>query len=470
MKPSIEQIHYGDDRNNHLKDICNASEVNDNKSNQNNDNNVMLDEFGRIKSDIPKKTRWPPCFDTNGSAFILDTRSGMFYESVSDFFYDPKSKLYYGNKQGTYFQYDPVKRSFHEITSNSNTETIDTINTNVTTTATGHVSESSNTLSATQPMELKKPSIKINLKIQTLPTPGALNEARVEKKSDGRVKDKSKVTVPDVVPVVSKKYAANIEKWSERQNEIRQDEKGTSSKVTSSIDDTSKIATTNKGEPICLLCRRRFPNLDKLRHHEEVSNLHKDNLAKQQAILKTAPIKDAPDDDTDAPDDDTKDPFSSAVTKTTGNTYIDRAEQRRRLHKSDSASGALRIMNSDVHSVVSLDTIRTTTIDDNVVVPDTKSNLDETNIGHKMLQKLGWKAGNILGRDQVLDNNSSKNDTDAATPISSTTTTGTLTTNTTTTTTTSLLKQDWDRIESISKSLGKQGGMVAQFHKKGIGH
>jgi hypothetical protein len=44
-------------------------------------NEAERDEFGRVKSKQPKKIRWPPCFESHGSAFVLDTRSGMFYEA-----------------------------------------------------------------------------------------------------------------------------------------------------------------------------------------------------------------------------------------------------------------------------------------------------------------------------------------------------------------------------------------------------
>jgi len=78
-----------------------------------------LDEFGRVikKSSLEKTPpEWPPCFESNGSAFVFDARSGMFYEAESDFFYDPKSKLYYGNKKQTYFRYDGhTKPPFVEV-------------------------------------------------------------------------------------------------------------------------------------------------------------------------------------------------------------------------------------------------------------------------------------------------------------------------------------------------------------------
>lgn len=34
-----------------------------------------------------------------------------------------------------------------------------------------------------------------------------------------------------------------------------------------------------KSEYVCLLCKRVFPNLDKLERHEEVSKLHQENIA-----------------------------------------------------------------------------------------------------------------------------------------------------------------------------------------------
>ncbi len=383
-----------------------------------------LDEFGRVKSIQPKKIRWPLCFEAHGSVFVLDTRSGMFYESVSDFFYDPKSKLYYGNKQGAYFQYDPVGRNFINVSENKPE------------TKGGTGDEVVDSVEAPLP-EVKKASITINLKTKSLTSSKAPKKS---KKEDGTVKDKANIVIAPEEVAVPKKHAVNIEKWSERQIEIRQHENEDEFKRGGG-DDNTKIVATVKGEPICLLCRRRFSSLDKLRHHEEVSNLHKENLAKQAA----QPEKSVTD-------------FTAQPPIVSSSTYVDRAEQRRQLHQvNDMNANSIRILNSDLHSIISAETNLSDT--SNVAATKKINNnigtLDESNIGHQMLQKLGWKSGNTLGRKTESSNN--RDDT-ALRPTESSATP------------TIRIEQDWDRIEAVSKLSSSQRKSSLNIGKKGIGH
>lgn len=401
------------------KSACNADDT----------NATALDEFGRVKSLQPKKVRWPPCFETNGSAFVLDTRSGMFYESISDFFYDPKSKLYYGNKQSAYFQYDPIKLKFINLSENKPEPENGQGNT---------TTDSMEPLSTSQPPEIKKAAITINLKTKLL---ASTKPNKKSKRDDGSVKDKPIIAVPEPA-TVPKQHALNIEKWSVRQNEIRQQEQEDKSKL-EDVDDNTKIVATAKGEPICLLCRRRFPNVDKLRHHEEVSTLHKENMAKKElsATVKKQENSDASTSNFQPPN------VVSA-------SYVDRAEQRRQLHQVETMSAySVLTLNSDVHSMVSADTNHSRSED----VVETKNilsaTLDESNIGHQMLQKLGWKAGKVLGKKSEGSNTAD----DSERPEE-------------TSTTASRIAQDWDRIEAASKLASSQRGISMNTVKKGIGH
>jgi RNA-binding protein 5/10 len=399
-------------------------------SDTNNATAADLDEFGRVRSQQPKKTRWPPCFETHGSSFVLDTRSGMFYESTSDFFYDPKSKLYYGNKQSAYFQYDPIKRSFIDLSENKS---------KAAERESPPAASGVELQPAIQPSEVKKTSITIKLKTKLLTS----TTASKRKKDNGSLKEKPKSVVPEPV-AVPKQHAINIEKWSERQNEIRQQAEDVKSKLEG--DEKTKIVATAKGEPICLLCRRRFPNVDKLRHHEEVSTLHKENLAKQASLSNEKKQESSNVTSTNIPS-----PIVSSA------TYIDRAEQRRQLHQLDQTKvSCLRTLNSDVHSIVSADNTLSSNSDRLVETRNgSNSTLDESNIGHQMLQKLGWKSGNLVGKKSD-DNHVRIADDNGRQAVSASTT--------------SRIEQDWDRIEAVSKLTSSQRGSSMQIGgKKGIG-
>lgn len=410
----------------------------DHTVNASSSNEAERDEFGRVKSIQPKKIRWPPCFESHGSAFVLDTRSGMFYEAISDFFYDPKSKLYYGNKQGAYFQYDPTKRNFINVSENKTPETFDGKDN-------AHIDrlESTSSLQTTEP---KKTSITINLKTKSL---ASSKGNKKSKKEDGTAKDKANIVVPEPI-TLPKEHAVNIEKWSERQIEIRQQESEDKS-IRGSSDDSTKVVATAKGEPICLLCRRRFPNLDKLRHHEEVSNLHKENLAKQAATSTTA-VQQEP-----------TNPVTQSLS-VSSSTYVDRAEQRRQLHVVEKMNASnLRMLNSDLHSIVTADThpSQSSNLVDTKTTGTRSRTLDESNIGHQMLQKLGWKSGNVLGKKTDSSSATTSTADDHIRPAESSTTTTTILTR---------MEQDWDRIEAVSKLASSQRNSTMNTFKKGIGH
>ena len=318
-----------------------------------------VDEFGRASKPPPKPREWPPCFDTNGQDFVFDVRSAMFYEAESDFFYDPKSKLYYGNKQKAYYRHVAGQRPpFEQVQKVEANTTVEPVVLN-----TQPAKDNNSKASTTQ-----KKTITISLKTKSLP------------KSKTKSEDKNQV--PCVPAPLLKKHEADMEKWSERQVEKKQQQ---------SQPEESKqqqVAKTAKGEPICLLCKRKFPNLEKLQYHERVSKLHKDNLAK------------------------------AAVAAEKQQEYVDRAAQRRIMYGPESSSGATRTPTTT--------TVETTTsVEEKQQQPvRPQDNLGESNIGNQMLQKLGWKDGESLGRGNG-GSSSSK------------------------------VVQDWERIESIAEQGGK---------------
>ena len=341
-----------------------------------------LDEFGRAvaRAMPPQKKKkedpiWPPCFDRNGSAFVFDTRSGMFYEAETDFFFDPVSKLYYGNKQGCYYRYDDGKKAFEHVQKVNPAQAEDAIM--------DTIAKPSTADSGTQGK--KKAAISIKLKTK------ALSSAKSTKKSSKtKTKAPTAAAAAASVPLVTKKHAADIDKWSERQVEKRQQEEQ-APQPTPSEDTTKTIATTAKGEPICLLCRRKFATLAKLEYHEKVSNLHKENLAKQ---------KKAKEEETKVPPKPSSQPQLPAA-------YVDRAQQRRTLYGPEST--VVTAAPSDLHSVVSLGSSTAATA--SVVAVQPQDNLGESNIGNQMLKKLGWKHGAALGRKAKQDGTGGGNGT-----------------------------------------------------------
>jgi hypothetical protein len=78
------------------------------------------------------------------------------------------------------------------------------------------------------------------------------------------------------MPKAHKEKIASIEKWTEKQAELKQDVTtvGPGSGNTTVSRPAGDVRMTASGEPICVVCRRKFPNIEKLRLHEQATVLH----------------------------------------------------------------------------------------------------------------------------------------------------------------------------------------------------
>lgn len=346
------RIHFSFRQQQSSRDRKYSQEYHDDGGYDHQKDEVEVDEFGRQRAP-PNFTRkvpdeWPPRFETHGSTYVFDTRCAMFYQSDSGFFYDPKTKLYYGNKQGAYFRYDESKKPPFEKVQNAVPGT-----------------ETEKALNPLDPILLSKSASRsgkdsgkkmISIKIKSK------NLVSTKPKKETPATDIKQAAVSPAAGApsrVQKQYGAAMNKWSERQTEkkVEVKQQHQSEKV--------KVAKTIKGEPICLLCKRKFPTMEKLQYHEKASALHQENLAKQ-ALLKTASF----------------DPSAA--------DYVDRAQQRRDMHGMESSTNVLPL------------TAPAALLHASPAGPPPaihpSENLGQTNIGNQMLQKLGWKSGDLLGR------------------------------------------------------------------------
>lgn len=325
------------------------------------------DEERDIKK--PEEPKWPPPFESGGAAYDFHPGSGMFFEARANFFYDPKTKLYYGNRQKLYYTYSPEQ---------------DPPFCALGTQPTSGEAASVDTAAGPKPEEKKK--IAISLKTTTLP-----GEKATKKPKAHKAPKKVKAAPPEP----KKQDAANIEVWAERGKEIRDE---TAKNVT--------MTTTNK--PVCLLCRRKFASVEKLKKHEEVSALHKENLEKKR-----------------------KEDEAKGRERESRSDYRDRAFERRIMHGPEAASlpALPRDLNKSSATVGEADVVRP------------EDNLGASNIGNQMLQKLGWKTGSSLGRGVDGTRDGAQN----------------------------TLVKDWEKIETLAAS-GQQGRMQRDSRERGIGN
>ena len=141
--------------------------------------------------------------------------------------------------------------------------------------------------------------------------------------------------------------------------------------------------------------------MEKLKQHEQFSALHKQNLVKKRKLEELNSSKAA--------------------------EYRDRAKERRFMYDADSNVAAPAIDPSIADMGPSLDRARVVTTTE-TVAPD--QSLGESNVGNQLLQKLGWKSGGSLGRRGEEKDNEFKA---ASTEMKNN------------------LKQDWERIEQLSR-------------------
>lgn len=322
------------------------------------------------ESEPPQGPKWPPPFESGGASYAFHAASGMFYEAIADFYYDPKSKLYFGNKSKKYYTYrheeDPPFCEFDAPpTFNETDVTVDT---------------------AGLKLENKK-KIAISLKTTVLPAASKANKKPKPHKAPKKVK------APPPEP--KKKDAVNIEVWAERGKEIREESA------------SAKIPQQMTTKPVCLLCRRKFATVEKLKKHEELSDLHKENLKKKEGEANREKQEES------------------------GMEYRDRALERRIMHGPAEAVSFPALPRD-------LEETATTRVAE-VVRPE--ESLGESNIGNVLLQKLGWKSGSSIGRSANGEQDTAQN----------------------------TLVKDWEKIESLAAS-GQQDYAKQKSRESGIGN
>jgi len=351
------------------------------------ENNGRHEEEKNEKNLQKEPKEWPPSFKNNGSLYTFDARSAMFYEPLSDFFYDPKSKLYYGNKKCAYFRYDEKKEPpFVEVQKMTSEQLEEQRGVG------GGISQVKVVANSQASMI---PSIpKIAIKLKTKKVKSSLSTlASIEG---------TNYPTPATVSKVKQKQIANIGKWTEKQAELKQAAPNSAVNASAGINlasdgvkekgprqSKSQVRTTAKGEPICLVCKRKFPNLEKLRLHEKGSELHKKNLLKLQEknLRKEVGTKRKIEEKIAA----ASNPIANqSIKSNTAHTYTDRAEKRRQLHGAD--------LSAPANGLPSL-----RRLDDRPGIPSSESSgeaisnipgndtLDYTNLGHQMLQKMGYQ-------------------------------------------------------------------------------
>jgi RNA-binding protein 5/10 len=256
----------------------------------------------------------------------------------------------------------------------------------------------SSSISSHANQDAKKKKIAISLRKSTEPSHSNTDEENKSVDASSQSIEVQSMNVKDPDPTAEsiissqllKRHDADIAKWSQRGREMKNEHGAFAESVVVS----KEIFRTPSGQPICLICKRKFASDEKLRQHEQLSDLHKQNLTKQSVV---EPVMSG------------QDVQASVVME-----YRDRASERRVLYpESHSLS---------VPSSTTLPSAHTSGVQE-MIHPS--QILNEEHIGNKMLQKMGWMGGSL---GKANDDDSDPSDRKMS----------------------SKLREDWDRIESIA--------------------
>lgn len=318
----------------------------------------------------PVASQWPPNFDTNGTAYVFQPKSGYFLEPITEFYYCPKSKLYYSAKDGIYYHYDTsLDPPFHRFNPPIPTEPEEI---QITTSD----SQTNKELEESEANRSTAIAFTMNTKIKMKPNLGPAKKVMKDlAKWEAIQKENEAEIEAEQIVLQSKKVVAKSTldplPPSKHINESATTGVTPSSNTHSTFSTqptpSQATSTATGGQSICLLCRRQFNSPEMLARHEKESKLHAENLAKVQAQQQAAAAKPQ---------------------------YRDRAEERRELF----GSVPDHIPAKEVQEEILLTPVAFIPPPP-PPMPPTDLSSDSNNVGNNLLKKMGWKDGQGLGRE-----------------------------------------------------------------------
>ncbi|XP_047439833.1 RNA-binding protein 5-like [Mugil cephalus] len=320
------------------------------------------------------------------STYHYDESSGYYYDPQTGLYYDPNSQYYYNSETQQYFYWDSEKQTYIPAPAEADTSTEQATTANAT--------ASSSTTGGKEPKEKKeKPKNKSAQQIAKDMERWAksLNKQKESFKSTfqglGASKDedrKESAAADAGFTLFEKKHIGGFDMPSlmTEQFKVTEQEISTKSDLVAAYngdsepeeggscraaDEEGKITDWKK--MVCLLCRRQFPTKEALLRHQQLSDLHKQNLEIQRrSRLSEAELEEL-------------------ERKETELKYRDRAAERREKYGVPEPPAPKKKFYQPPAPTVNYE-------------QPTKDGLTSDNIGNKMLQAMGWQEGKGLGRHQ----------------------------------------------------------------------
>lgn len=211
-----------------------------------------------------------------------------------------------------------------------------------------------------------------------------------------------------VEPIATKKMVANIQKWQSKHQEIASagttDDKNLPNPIPESTIANDEDDFSDFNRLTCILCQRQFKSAEDLQRHNSLSNLHKtnfqnDKLKRAARLKKAASLAKKSNSSnlqltsnsvaTNQAEGGNGHP-TTTVTAAATPKYTDRAAARREAYGQPDAPDA------DKHEAKKA---RYEPAPQPILAPaqPDKDGIQATNVGSKMLEKMGWQKGEGLG-------------------------------------------------------------------------
>ncbi|NXM70067.1 RBM5 protein, partial [Serilophus lunatus] len=301
------------------------------------------------------------------STYQYDESSGYYYDPITGLYYDPNSQYYYNALTQQYLYWDGEKETYMPAAEGV------TYQQTATTTTTKEVKEKKEkpkSKTAQQGAE-ERWTLHRRSAYGILPGPQAavsLNTAYRETAALHPVPHGLKIKGRKLCEQTTLHFRL-LKTWSAGQR------RGLVAAYSGDSDNDEDLLERMENEEekltdwkkmACLLCRRQFPNKDALIRHQQLSDLHKQNMD----IYRRSKLSEQE--------------LEALELREREMKYRDRAAERREKYGIPEPPEPKRKKVYDAGTV-------------NYEQP-TKDGLDNSNIGNKMLQAMGWREGSGLGR------------------------------------------------------------------------
>ncbi|KAM9361260.1 RNA-binding protein 5-like [Symphorus nematophorus] len=308
------------------------------------------------------------------STYQYDEASGYYYDPQTGLYYDPSSEYYYNSKTQQYLYWDSEKQTYVPAPTESDRST-EQVSKEPKEKKEKHKSKSAQQIAKdmarwAKSFNKQKESVKSSFQ--------GSGQSKEEDRKESAAADagfflfeKKQMGVFDMPSLMTEQFKITEQDTSAKSGLVTalngDAEEGSSERA---VYEVGKMTDWKK--MVCLLCRRQFPTKEALLRHQQLSDLHKQNLEIQRrSKLTEAELEE----------------LEALETKEIELKYRDRAAERREKYGIPEPPVPKKKFCQLPTPTVSYE-------------QPTKDSLTSDNIGNRMLQAMGWQEGKGLGRHQ----------------------------------------------------------------------